>query len=504
MSQTIEEKAPQVDAGGQAGPEPSLTGRVVKGAAWVFAGKLVGRGMSLVRLIVLARLLSPEDFGLFGIVMLAIATLETFTQTGFNTALIQRKDNTEDYLDTAWTVQIIRGLVLAGLVYASAPLVGWFFNEARAIPLLRVMCISVALGGFVNIGTIYFRKELKFHKQFVYDLVPAVLSLIVGVILAYRLRSVWALVWAGLAAAPARVLLSYAIHPYRPRLHWSSAQAALLFRFGRWVLASSILVLLLNHGDDAFLGKLLGAASLGLYQMAYRISNLPATEITHLVGAVTFPAYSKIQNETSRLRQSYTAIYALTAATTVPLTALIALFADPLVPRVLGETWRPAVPAIQVLAVWGFIRSLGAHTGPLWVATGKPHLPAYFQAVKLCLLAVTIYPFTKAWGVTGTALAVVCQSVVVHAVGYWFLARSLECRVSHIVKHLVLPCAAAAVATLAIFIADVPTGHWIGIISNVLLWCTAYSAVFLFGTRWDTKPRQTANRIFRAVSSPTS
>ncbi|MCD6415684.1 MAG: lipopolysaccharide biosynthesis protein [Planctomycetes bacterium] len=387
--------------------EPSLTSRVVKGVAWVFAGKFVSRGLQLVKFVVLARLLSPEDFGLFGIVMLAIATLGTFTQTGFGAALIQRRGNTEDFLDTAWTVQVIRGLVVAVALFALAPLVGWFFDEARAAALLRVMCASVVLGGLVNIGVIYFRKELEFHKQFVYDLVPAGLSLIVGVALAYRLRSVWALIWAGMATAVVQCILSYIIHPYRPRVRFDGPQAAELFRFGRWVLGSSVVVFLATHGDDALLGKLLGTAALGLYQIAYQLSNTSATEMTHLTNTVMMPTYTNVQDDRERLGRAFLQVYELVVCITLPLTAFITVAAPEIVLGLLGAKWEAAVLPLQLLAVAGFIRSVAATGGPLFVGTGRPHMDFWMNLCRVGVIGITFYPFTKAWGVAGTSLSVV-------------------------------------------------------------------------------------------------
>ena len=389
------------------GVEPSLTARVVKGAGWVFAGKIVGRGMQLVKLVVLARLLSPEDFGLFGIVLLAIAALQSFTQTGFSTALIQRKDNTEDYLDTAWTVQVIRGLVLAGILFAVAPVVGWFFEEPRCVPLLRVMCASVAIGGFVNIGIIYFRKELEFHKQFIYDLGTAIVSLAVGVVLAYRLRSVWALIWAGMAGAATRCILSYVIHPYRPRVRTQYSEAAELFRFGRWVLGSSVVIFLAGNLDHAFLGKMLGVGALGLYQMAYRLSNTPATEVTHLTNAVMIPAYAKVQDEGERLGRGFLQVFELVTSVALPLTVFIVVAAPEIVLGLLGKKWEAAVTPLQVLAVAGCLNAIEATSGPVFMGVGQPRLDFFKNLCRVAVMLVSIYPLTVFWGVTGTCVSVV-------------------------------------------------------------------------------------------------
>jgi len=361
----------------------------------------------MVRLVVLARLLSPEDFGLFGIVMLAIAALQTFTQTGFNTALIQRQGDTKSYLDTAWTIQIIRGLVLAALLYAAAPLVAWFFEEPLAVRLLRVMCVSVVLDGLANIGIIYFQKELKFHKQFIYDMVPAVLSLVIGIVLAYRFRSVWALVWAGMGAAGARCVLSYIIHSYRPRARLDLPQAAELFRFGRWMLGASIVGFLAMRLDHAVLGKVLGARDLGIYTIAYTIANMPATEITHLANAVMMPAYAKIKDDQRRLGSAFLQVFELVMSLTIPLSAFIIFAAPQIVLGLFGPQWEAAIVPLRILAVAGLLRAVNATSGPLFVGSGRPHMAFWINLSRAAIIAGSTYPLMRRFGVPGAATAVV-------------------------------------------------------------------------------------------------
>ena len=392
--------------------------------AWVFAGKFVSRGLQLVKFVVLARLLSPEDFGLFGIVMLAIATLGTFTQTGFGAALIQRRGNTEDFLDTAWTVQVIRGLVVAVALFALAPLVGWFFDEARAAALLRVMCASVVLGGLVNIGVIYFRKELEFHKQFVYDLVPAGLSLIVGVALAYRLRSVWALIWAGMATAVVQCILSYIIHPYRPRVRFDGPQAAELFRFGRWVLAMSVVDFLAMQGDRAVLAKLLGASVLGVYSVASTFAGLPASEIRSLTDVVMMPAYAKVQDCKGKLGRAFLDVFEIVFSLALPLGVFMMLAAPEIVLGVLGPKWRSAITILRILAIAGVLRAVIGTTGPLFIGAGRPHLQFYKSITRAVVTLGAIYPLTMLWGAEGTAISVVLGVAALTPMFFWVVRIS--------------------------------------------------------------------------------
>lgn len=399
----------------------SLSKKVVKGGLWVLALRILNRGLGFVRTIILARLLAPEDFGLFGIAMLAIATLETFSQTGFQAALIQKKENVEPYLDTAWTVSSIRGAILFFILFFSAPLISKFFNTPQATLVIRIIGISVLLSGLRNIGVVFFQKELEFNKQFSYELSTTLADLIVAVSLAFVLRNVWALIWGGIAANLTGLFMSYVLHDYRPKFNINKGKTKDLFQFGKWVFGSSILVFLVTQGDDIFVGKILGVTALGLYQMAYLISNLPASEITHAISRVTYPAYSKLQDDLPTLRTAYLKVFQLTAFMSFPLTAGIIVLAPQFIQIVLGDKWMPAVPLVQVLALAGLLRSIAATAGYLFYALGRTKIDPMLQLIRLAVLVLLIYPLTLRFGLLGVAIAVVA-SIFVANIGFTVIA----------------------------------------------------------------------------------
>ena len=217
-------------------PGSTLSQRVVRGGFWMFALRLTDRLLTLTRTIVLARILAPSDFGLMGIALLAMSTLRAFSQTGFQAALIQKKEDIKDYLDTAWTVSVLRGFGLFAILYLTAPYIALFFETPAATPIIRVIALSVLLAGLTNVGVVYFQKELEFNKRFVHQLSGAVADLAVAITAALLLRNVWALVLGVLAGSLARLVTSYAIQPYRPRLRLEGVKARELFNFGRWVV----------------------------------------------------------------------------------------------------------------------------------------------------------------------------------------------------------------------------------------------------------------------------
>jgi len=445
-------------------PGETLSQKVVKGGFWVFFLRIVNRGFSLIRLIILARILSPSDFGLMGIALLTMSTLETFSQTGFQAALIQKKEDIESYLNSAWTVLILRGFALFIILYFIAPYAAIFFDAPEAKPIIQVIGFAILLRAFTNIGVIYFQKELEFRKQFIYQFSGTVADFIVAISAVLILRNVWALVLGLLAGNIVRYFVSYLIHPYRPRFKFNLEKIKALFGFGKWILGSSILIFLLTQGDDIFVGKLLGTTALGFYQLAYRISNMPATEITHVISQVTFPAYSKLQDNIPKLREAYLKVLQVTAFLSFPIAGLIFVLAPDFTKIFLGEKWMPMVPAMQVLAIWGTIRSVGV-VGTVAQALGKPKIATNVQFIQLILLAILLYPLSARWGILGTSLAVVSAALVTRVISSIMVIRITKCQARNFFKIIILPLTSTVIMVLFIFFIKVYWSISVGILS---------------------------------------
>lgn len=420
-------------------PGGTLSQRAVRGGVWVFSLRIVQQLFNLARLVILARILAPHDFGLLGIALLTMATLETFSQTGFQAALIQKKEDIQSHLDAAWTVLILRGFILFAILYFIAPYAAIFFEAPAARPIIQVIGLSMLLQAFTNIGVIYFQKELEFNKEFKYQFAGTLADFIVAVSAVLILRNVWALVFGLLAGNAARCVVSYIIHPYRPHFSLDLGKAKELFGFGKWILGSSILVFLITQGDDIFVGKLLGATALGFYQVAYRISNMPATEITHVISQVSFPAYSKLQDDLPRLREAYLKVLQVTAFLSFPITGLIFVLAPDFTMIFLGEKWMPMVPAMQVLVFAGLTRSIAATTGPIFSAVGKPKIETRWQVARLFVIVTLIYPFTIKWGILGASI-VVFLSIFISNIGFFFEAIKItQCKIKNFNKSIAFP-----------------------------------------------------------------
>jgi lipopolysaccharide exporter len=420
-------------------PGDNLSEKMIKGSFWVFTLRIADRIFQLAKTIILARLLSPNDFGMFAIALLVLSIFGTFTQTGSMEALIQKKGETESYLNTAWTIGLIRGFFITVAVFFLAKPAAIFFATPDAELILRIIGISIVLQSLNNIAVLYFQKELEFQKFFKYQFLGTIADVAVAITAVFLLKSVWALVLGMLAGDLVRCIMSYVINSFRPRLQFNWTQARELFRFGKWIAGTSILIFLIINGDDIFVGKFLGVVMLGFYQMAYKISNTPTTEITLVISQVSFPVYSKLQDDLPRLRDAFMRVLKLTAFISFPLAAFILILAPEFTLLFLGEKWMPIVPAMRILVMAGALRSLVASTCSIFRAIGKPRIETMWQIIRFIIIVILIYPLTDKYGISGTS-AVILLSTFISGIGFGFeILRTTRCGIKNLSKLVILP-----------------------------------------------------------------
>lgn len=435
---------------------PDLYKKAVKGGFWVIAARVLAQILSIGRYVLLMNILQIKDMGLLGISFLMIQTLNTFSNTGFNAALVQKKGESKSYLDTAWTVGVIRAFILFAILYFAAPVIVNLkdipLKEASlTISVIRVLGLSFLIGSASNIGVIYFKKELQFHKQFILQTLPTLISIIVSVVLVLIYKNVWSLVIGRMSANVFRCIISYILHPFRPKFKFELDKAKELWGFGKWVFGATIIGFLLTQGDDFFVWVYIDATALALYQAAYKFSNIPATEITHVISQVSFPAYSKLQDDIPRLRDAYFKILQFSSCLSIPIAALIFILTPEFVTIFLKSEWHPMIPAMQILAIFGLLRSLGATTGSVFYALNKPNIGTMTNLAKLLLLAIIIYPSTLRWGIVGTSSAILLVGLFSQPINLFFINRLLKCNSVIIFRTLIIPFIAATL-TLTLII----------------------------------------------------
>ncbi len=473
----------------------TLSSRVLDAGLWAGAASVALQVAKILRTFVLARILSPTDFGVVTVAQLAISVIEYFSQTGFSFALVQLRGSIRPYLDTAWTVAVLRSIVLAGVAVAAAPLAGMMFELPQAVPMIRVMAISILLGGFVNVAMVYYERELAFQQRFWLNVSETFCDVAVGITVGLLTRSGWALVWGVLAGAGARVLVSYALHPYRPRFALDMAKARELYRFGRWISAWRALTFILRNIDYVVVGRVAGIPALGLYRVAQAASRAIVTEMTSLSAQVSFPAYSMLQERPKRLRRAYARTLHANAFLACPLAAGAILVADTIVKVVLGPKWLPMIPVWSLLMATGMVRALADTTVPLFRATGRPDLVTKFAAVRLVMVVLTLYPFTVWWGLVGPGVSLLGSGLAVGLLELWIAGRLISLPVRALASAVAYPVGHTALMACVVvaveWVLDAPTRRLHGSAHSILemlqltlVGVASYAAFVAISVRW--------------------
>ncbi|HEX3437502.1 MAG TPA: lipopolysaccharide biosynthesis protein [Pseudacidobacterium sp.] len=395
-------------------PASSLLHRTARGTVWLALMRVAEKSMALIRTLALARLLSPAEFGLFGIAVIAMNALDLFSVVGLKAAVIQKKQEMREDLDTAWTVLLIQALVNTLLLCATSELVAHFFHQPRAALLIRTFSAAVLLEGFVNIGIVYFDRDLRFLKQCQFVLTSAACDLAVALVVAYLTRSVFALAAGTIAGKIVRVTSSYLMQSYRPRFRIKKDNFSTLFRFGKWMFLSTMLQFVLFQGDNIFVGRVLGAAALGLYSVAFSIGNLTRTDIGIILQRALFPALARLQNDRVAGRAAYLKVTKATTMLVMPISCGIGLMASDFVHVTLGPAWLGAINALRMLSVAGLFNALMGNAGVMLRSKGDADAAVVGEIWYLITGALLIYPAGRMWGITGVAVA-----VAVGAVGGW-------------------------------------------------------------------------------------
>ncbi|WP_435092690.1 lipopolysaccharide biosynthesis protein [Halorubrum sp. N11] len=428
-------------------PSGSVIQRTVKSGIWVTATKMAVRLSQILMLIVLARLLDPRAFGLMGIALLVLSAIRRFTDIGINAALIQDKqENVDEYLNTTWCLEAARGLLIFGVLALVAPFIAGFFDEPGATNLIRVLGLSALLYGLRNPAVVYFQKDLSFHKDFVFKSSGSVVQFVVGVGYALYSPTVWALVFATVGRSFSKFLLSYVLHEYRPWPTFDMAIARRLIDYGKWITGASIVGFVYSEGDDAFVGWFLNATSLGFYQYAYRLADMPASEVSGIISEITFPAYSRLQGDLDELRGALLHTTRLTAFIAFPLSFGIAVVAPSFVPAVLGDEWRPMITAMQILALYGLLHAITRNFGAIWKALNRPDYIVKTGLLRVACIAVLIWPATARFGIEGTALVVVgVYAFPMLPLDVYLSARMVNARQRQLYAEYLYPFVAASV-----------------------------------------------------------
>jgi lipopolysaccharide exporter len=391
------------------------TAIALKGLSWVGIFRLFLRLTAFIRTAILARILTPAQFGIYGMAAVVLGLLEMLTETGINVFLIQEEeDSVLTYLNTAYVVSIIRGAIVAVIVFISAPLISAFFQTPEAYPLIAAIAVVPLIRGFINPSVINFQKNLHFKADFMFRAGIIFSEASIAIAAAVITRSPFSLVLAMIGSSIVEVILSHTIIKPTPKILLVKNQFNTIISRGKWVTGAGIFAFLSSKTPDTVIGRLLNPASLGQYQMSFRFSALLIEEVNETFNRVAFPIYTKIQTDRHRLKKAFLKNYAAVLSISFPLLVIIWLFPEPITRIALGDQWLEVIPLMRHMAWVGLAIALAAPTNPLFLAAKKQNYLSFSTSFQFLVLIAVIFPLISNLGLVGviTAYAISIMATV--------------------------------------------------------------------------------------------
>ncbi len=501
----------------------SLAGPMATGATWMIAMRMADRVIGFVSMLILARVLFPEDFGLVATATAIVACLEVLSNFSFDLALIQNQETDRNDYDTAWTLGLIRGLAIAACLFFGAGPIAAGFGDSRLETILMILAILTVVQDAANIGTVNFRKDLELSKEFYYVLWPRITSFVLVLIFAVLLRNYWALMIGLCVRRSMTLLLSYWMSAYRPRLSLSRVRK--IMQFSKWMILNSAFNLVNVRSPTLILGWISGATTVGFYALSHEISNLATSELVAPISRALYPAFSKIADQLDELRKAYLGVISLILLLGIPIAVGLHVTAEPAIHVLLGSRWDEAVRVVEVLAISGLILLFAANATPVLMAIGRPKLLTILSGIS-AVICVPVYIYgASVGGMYGLALGIVAVTILRVSLVVVIMFRVLELKVSQIFtivwRTLISALVMAVVVTRfqawlhtgqgagwsifeLLLIIMVGVGSYVGVI--LVLWLVSGRSaggeriIFTGLGGKTTKIRDRAQRLFRAAS----
>lgn len=382
----------------------SLKSQTKQGLAWSMIERFATQGVQFLFGIILARLLSPDDYGIIAMPLVFLAIAQCFIDSGFSTALVRKPDIKEEDLSTAFYFNVIVGIVCYGILFFTSPLIADFYNTPILSDILKVTALATLFNPLSAVQQTILTRKIDFRTQAIVSLAGAIISGVIGLTMAYNGYGVWSLVFQQVGGYTLRTILLWILCDWRPKLLWSWDSFHYLWGFGSKMLASGLLDTIYNNIYPIVIGKFFSAKDLGNYTRAQNFSTLPSSNITGVLQRVTFPVLSRLQNEDERLAVNYRKILRLSALLIFPLMMMLSAIADPFVRILLTDKWEECIILLQILCfsmMWYPIHAINLN---LLQVKGRSDLFFRLEIIKKVIATVVMcitIPNGIIWMVSG-------------------------------------------------------------------------------------------------------
>ncbi|XQQ05453.1 MAG: lipopolysaccharide biosynthesis protein [Leptolyngbya sp. IPPAS B-1204] len=420
----------------------SIREKAIQGVLWSALQNWGSQVGSLLVFFLLARLLTPEAFGLVAMANIFLAFMQIFLQQGFAQSLIQRQDLEPEHIDTAFWTNLAIGACLTAFGLTAAGWVAAQFQQPQLTPILQVLSLLFLITACGNVQQALLERAFNFRATATRALAATLVGGAAGIGLALAGFGVWSLVGQQVIQELTGVLVLWHASDWRPRFRVSLSHFWQLFHFGMPILGFNFLNFLNSRADDLLIGYFLGAVPLGYYSIAYRILGVMQQLLVQTSQQIALPTFSRLQSDLEQFRQAFYTATQLTSLIAFPIFLGVLVLAPELVVMLFGEQWTPSIPVLQVLSLAGIFQSISFFKSSVFMAMGKPSWSLWLSLLTVVLNLIG-FSIAVRWGIVAVAAAFVIRGYVVFPIGQWAVSRLIHIPVLVYVKQFTVPLLSA-------------------------------------------------------------
>lgn len=426
-----------------------LKQKAASGMIWTSVQKFIGMGISFIGGIILARLLTPEDYGCIGMLSIFMVVASNFVEAGFGSALIQKKHPSQEDYSTIFFFNLAMSFVVYGILFFSAPAIARFYKMPVLSSVLRVQGLVLIIYAFAIIQSNQLRKQFRFKKLSIVTLVASVVSLLVTMFMAYKGFGVWALVASNLISAFIPAVVYWLTNKWHPLLVFSKSSFKELFNFGFFMFLSNLINTFCNNFQGLLIGRFYNPATMGYYSKAKSTEELASTSISNIMGHVTYPLYAEYQNDKKLLVNVIKRITIVIAYITFPMMFLLMLLAKPIFILLYSDRWLDSVPYFQILCIAGIAICLQGVNFSAVAAIGKSKVMFLWTIIKRGIGIFMIVGGMAAFGMKGLLVGMVLSSWTIYFVNAYLCDKHVGYKMKEQVKDII-PILAMSIAAIGL------------------------------------------------------
>ncbi len=395
----------------------------IRAGKWLTIDFFVRKLLNFAPFFILARLLTPADFGALAIILLVPRFLQSTSETGLATAAIQKGGDPIKYLNPIWTLNILRSLIIAIVVFLAGPYIANFYNAQSVVWPIRFGGIFIVIYQLSNIGEIWFTKELDFKKVFIRNTIKTTVYAVVSVGVALIYPNYWALVIATLALHISETISTYFLHPYRPKLSFEFGKLKELTGYSKWIVGQIWLEQLYNFAESSIVARTTNTSALGLHSKARNLASIAPGSVASVITMISLPAYAKIKESKEKIVEGLKKSLDLLFVSIIPVIVVMIVGGGKIVEVLLGDQWIPMTNPLRIFLVFFTLSALVDIAHKLFNGIGFPDKKVKLDTVKIVVTVLLLLILTPKYGIVGAASAITIGLLPSFALSVWYLIK---------------------------------------------------------------------------------